>query len=97
MTTTREQREALGEQVQRFRWATLMWCLQAVAAVNPGGKLAQMTVQYRRLPDELHYRLGAALNSLTAGLPPLEELTTPQELPPSVADRYLALKAAGRL
>ena len=56
-------------------------CLQAVAAVNPGGKLAQMTVQYRRPSDELHYRLGRVLNSLEAGLPALEELTTPQELP----------------
>jgi len=81
VTTTREQREALGEQIQRFRWATLMWCLQVVAAANPGGKLAQMTVQYRRPPDELHYRLGGALNALTAGLPALEELTTPQEFP----------------
>jgi hypothetical protein len=81
VTTTREQREALGEQIQRFRWATLMWCLQAVAATNPGGKLAQMTVQSRRPSDELHYRLGRALNALKAGLPALEELTTPQEFP----------------
>jgi hypothetical protein len=81
VTTTREQREALGEQIQRFRWATLMWCLQAVAAANPGGKLAQMTLQSRRPPDELHYRLAEALDALKAGLPPLEELTTPQEFP----------------
>lgn len=81
VTTTREQREALGEQIQRFRWATLMWCLQAVAAANPGGKLAQMTVRYRRPPDELHYRLAEALDALKSGLPALEELTTPQEFP----------------
>jgi hypothetical protein len=81
VTTTREQRGALGEQIQRFRWATLMWCLQAVAAANPGGKLAPMTERYRRPPDELHYRLAEALDALKAGLPPLEELTTPQEFP----------------
>lgn len=81
VTTTREQREALGEQIQRFRWAILMWCLQAVAAANPGGKLAQMTVRYRRPPDELHYRLAECLDVLKAGLPALEELTTPQEFP----------------
>ena len=81
VTTTREQREALGEQIQRFRWATLMWCRQAVDAANPGGKLAQMMVQYRRPSDELHYRLGRALNALEAGLPALEALTTSQEFP----------------
>jgi hypothetical protein len=81
VTTTLEQRKALGEQIQRFRWATLMWCLQAVAAADPGGKLTQMTVRYRRPADELHYRLAEALDALKAGLPPLEELTTPQEFP----------------
>jgi hypothetical protein len=81
VTTTREQREALGEQMQRFRWATLMWCLQAVAAANPSGKLAQTALRSRRPADELHYRLAEALDALKAGLPPVEELTTPQEFP----------------
>jgi hypothetical protein len=79
VTTARGQREALGAQIQRFRWATLMWCLQAVAAANPSVKLTQMTLQYRRPADELHYRLTEALDALEAGLPPLKELTTPQE------------------
>ena len=34
-STTVEQREVLGEHIQRYRYATLVWCLHAAVAANP--------------------------------------------------------------
>ena len=34
-STTAEQRELLGEQIQRYRYAAQVWCLHAVVATNP--------------------------------------------------------------
>lgn len=80
-TTTIEQRELLGEQLQRYRYATLMWCLQAVSAANPQISLYRTTERSRGPAEELCYRLTRSLMTLDAGLPPLNELTTVQKFP----------------
>ena len=54
-TTTPEQREQLGEQIQRFRHAILAWCLHAVAAANPRAGLE--STSSRGPAEELKFRL----------------------------------------
>jgi len=80
-TTTPEQRELLGEQIQRYRYAALAWCLHAVAAANPRINLEGTTARSRGPAEELRYRLKQSMNFSNAGLPPLNELSTQQEFP----------------
>ena len=56
-STTAEQRELLGEQIQRYRYATLAWCLHAVVAANPRINLEGTTERSRGPAEELRYRL----------------------------------------
>jgi hypothetical protein len=74
-----EQRELLGEQIQLYRYATLAWCLHAVVAANPRINLGRTTERSRGPAEELRYRLTRSIKASNAGLPPLNELTTPQE------------------
>jgi hypothetical protein len=80
-TTTPEQRELLGEQIQRYRYAALAWCLHAVAAANPRINLEGTTARSRGPAEELRYRLKQSINFSNAGLPPLNELSTQREFP----------------
>ena len=77
-STTVEQRALLGEQIQRYRYATLAWCLHAVVAANPRLNLERTTERSRGPAEELRYRLARSIKASNAGLPPLHELTTPQ-------------------
>jgi hypothetical protein len=80
-TTTPEQRELLGEQIQRYRYAALAWCLHAAAAANPRINLEGTSARSRGPAEELRYRLRQSINFSNAGLPPLNELSTRQEFP----------------
>lgn len=92
-TTTVEERDELGQQIARYRHGVLVWCLQAVRATNPRINLEGTSGRGRGLAQELHYRLSAAIEASSAGLPSLEELSTPQEL--SMVESWrLAARAA---
>ncbi|GAB3662649.1 hypothetical protein GCM10027596_24580 [Nocardioides korecus] len=92
-STTAEQRELLGEQIQRYRYAALTWSLHAVVAANPGMNLERPAERSRGPAGELRYRLAQSIKASHAGLPPLPELTTPQEFPMVESWRQVA-KAA---
>lgn len=77
--TTAEQRELLGQQIQRYRYAALAWCLQAVVAANPRSNLERTTERTRDPVEQLRHRLKRSINASNAGMPPLDELTSPQE------------------
>lgn len=77
-STSPEEREVLGNQIGRYRHAVLVWSLQAVRAANPHTNLGEATRRSQGPAGELHYRLTAAVEASTAGLPSLEELTTAQ-------------------
>lgn len=76
-TTTPEQREQLGEQIQRFRYATLAWCLHAVAAADPRAGLERTSS--RGPAEELRFRLTRSIKMSNAGMPTLDELSKPQD------------------
>jgi hypothetical protein len=76
VTTTPEQREVLGERIQRFRYTALAWCLHAVAAANPRAGLE--TTSSRGPAEELWVRLTRSINMSDAGMPSLDELAKPQ-------------------
>jgi hypothetical protein len=78
-TTTVDQREKLGQQVARYRHAVLVWCLQALRAANPRINLEGAFGRTRGPAGDLRYRLTAAVEASSEGLPLLDELTTPQE------------------
>jgi hypothetical protein len=93
-STTPEQRQALGEQISRYRHAVLVWCLQAVRAANPRINLEHSTGRSRGPAEQLRDRLTRAVDASTAGHPPLVELTTEQEFPMVESWRHAARAAA---
>lgn len=76
-TTTPEEREQLGRQIQRFRYATLAWCLHAVAAADPRAGLERTSS--RGPAEELHFRLTCSIHMSNAGMPSLDELSKPHD------------------
>jgi hypothetical protein len=80
-STTLEQRELLGEQIQRFRHATLGWCLHAVMAASPLVTMEGATKRVRGPAGELYDRLGRSIRLSSAGLPALDELSKTQDFP----------------
>jgi hypothetical protein len=80
-STTAEQRELLGKQIQRYRYATLAWCLNGVVAADPRITPYRAREWSRGPAGELRHRLTRSVEASNAGLPPLNELTTPQEFP----------------
>lgn len=93
-TTTVEEREELGQQIARYRNAVLAWCQQAVRAANPRINLEGTSGRTRGPAEELRYRLTAAVDASSAGLPPLDELATPQDFPMVESWRRAARAAA---
>lgn len=91
VTTTPEQREVLGEQIQRFRYAALAWCLHAVAAANPRAGLE--TTSSHGPAEELRFRLTRSINMSNAGMPSLDELSKPQDFAMVESWRQLARAA----
>jgi hypothetical protein len=77
-TTTVEERAALGALIARYRHAVLVYCRISVTAVNPNTPLDGTSVHTRGPAEELGYRLDRAVEGSTAGLPTMDELTTPQ-------------------
>lgn len=92
-STTAAERKALGEQIGRYRHTVLVWCLQAVRATNPHITL-EGTIGRRGPAAELGYRLTAAVEGSTAGLPALIELTTKPEFAMVESWRQAARAAA---
>lgn len=92
-STTADQRELLGEQIQRYRYATLAWCLHAVVAENPRINLERTTERSRGPAEELRYRITRSVNASNAGLPALNELTRRQEFPMVESWRQVARAA----
>jgi len=92
-STTSEQRELLGQEIQRYRYAALAWCLHAVVTANPHINLERTTERSRGPAEELRYRLTRSINASHAGLPSMNELTVPQEFPMVESWRQVA-KAA---
>ena len=92
-TTMLEQRERMGELMQRYRHAALAWCLHAVVAANPRVDLKQATARSRGPAGELRYRLTRSIGFSSAGLPRLEELSTSQEFPMVESWRQVARAA----
>ena len=80
-STTTEQRKMIGEQIRRYRESVLTWCLQAARSASPQTSLYGSTGRSRGPAEELRYRLTRALETSTAGRPPLTELTTEHEFP----------------
>jgi hypothetical protein len=56
----------------------LVNCRISVTAVNPNTPLDGTSVRTRGQAEELRYRLARAVEGSTAGLPTMDELTTPQ-------------------
>jgi hypothetical protein len=82
VSTTPEQRELMGERIQRYRYATLAWCLHAVvAAANPGVNVELTAKRSRGPSEELRHRLTQSIRMSHAGLPLMNELTTHEEFP----------------
>jgi len=90
-TTTPEQREQLGERIQRYRYATLAWCLHAVAAADPRAGLEGTSS--RGPAEELRFRLMRSINMSNAGMPSLDELSKPQDFAMVESWRQLARAA----
>jgi hypothetical protein len=76
-TTTPEQREEFGQLIQRYRYAALAWCLHAVVAADPRPGLE--STSSRGPAEELRFRLTRSINMSNAGMPPLDELSKPQD------------------
>jgi hypothetical protein len=79
-TTTVEERAALGALIARYRHAVLVYCRISATAVNPNTPLDRTSVRTRGPAEELRYQLDRAVEGSTAGLPTMDELTTPQNL-----------------
>ena len=77
VTTTPEQREELGQQIQRYRYAALAWCLHAVVAADPRPGLEGTSS--RGPEEELRFRLTRSVNMSNARMPSLDDLSTPQD------------------
>jgi len=77
-TTTAEERATLGALIARYRHAVLVYCRISVTAVNPNTPLEATSVRTRGPAEELRYRLDRAVEGSSAGLPTMDELTTPQ-------------------
>ena len=93
-TTTVEERQALGELIGRYRQMVLVWCLHAIRAANPHINPEGTTGRSRGPAGELRYRLVAAIDASPAGLPTLEDLTTPQDFQMVETWRHAARAAA---
>lgn len=93
-TTTPEQRELMGQQIQRYRDATLAWCRDAMVAAKPQLDPPLRTKQARGPVEELRHRITRTIQASDAGLPSLKELSTPQEFPIVESWRQVAKAAA---
>jgi len=75
--TTPDQREELGQLIQRYRYAALAWCLHAVLAADPRPDLEGTSS--RGPAEELRFRLTRSVNMSNAGMLSLDELSKPQD------------------
>lgn len=90
VTTSRAEREEIGNQIRRYRQSVLVWCQQASRAVAPyaSSNLSPAPPTPFRLPPTQHGGLASlrlaldhAVDTSSAPLPGLDELVASQELP----------------
>ena len=103
ITTSDAERKQIGEQIRRYRQSALVWCWQATRAVAPraASNLTRIEPSPFRLPAIHHGGLAAlnqalkhAIDSSSARLPGLDELSTPHRLPLVEHWRQVARAAA---
>ena len=92
VTTTAEQREELGQLIQRYRHAALAWCRHAVVAADLRPGLGSSPS--RGSAEELRFRLTRSLNTSKVGMPSLDELSKPQDFAMVETWRQVARAAA---
>ena len=92
VTTTPEQREELGQLIQRYRHAALLWCRHAVVAADL--RVGLESSPSRGPAEELRFRLTGSLNMSSAGMPSLDELSKPQDFAMVETWRQVARAAA---
>ena len=90
VTTTAEQREVIGQLIQRYRYGVLTWCQQALTVADPRMHGSEASV----FELDLRARLDASRRASTARLPTLADLTVPQEFALVDAWRRAAQAAA---
>lgn len=90
VTTSRAERQEIGEQIRRYRQSVLVWCQEASRAVAPyaSSNLSRAAPSPFRLPPTQHGGLASLLHSLdqavatsSAPLPRLSELVSAHDLP----------------
>lgn len=69
--------ERMGQIIQRYRLATLTWCLQAVTAATPKTDLSGTTGRSRTPVEDLRYRLDEAVTAVGHREPMSDLLTSP--------------------
>lgn len=94
VTTTIEERHALGVQVRRYRQGILTWTLEAVHAATPPNPLDYISPHPKQPIDRFARELAHAITAAGAGLPTLDELTTHQTFPTVETWRQAARAAA---
>ena len=93
VSTTAEEREAIGRLIQRYRFGVLTWCREALtaaglgSAAHGGGRSVSPDAELRR-------RLLGTTSASAATLPTMADLTTAQHFPLVEAWRLAARAAA---
>lgn len=93
-TTTVEERAALGERIQRYRHAALIWCSTMLAATDPQTSLGVLDEPAWRPIGELRHRLDRTIGLAQVSLPSLGDLTGPQDFAILEGWRQIAKAAA---
>lgn len=96
---TLEQRKTYGTQIRRYRQGVLVWCHQATVAADPYLGANEFFDHHNRRKvdgpyDHLRKSLERAIDTSTAPLPPLEELSRPHEMELVESWRQIAATAA---
>lgn len=76
-TSTVDEREAMGQQIRRYRRSVLVWCRQAVTATTRDALAGGVRDHDRDVAEEFRHRLRATLAATRDRLPTLDEIADP--------------------
>lgn len=76
-TSTVAERDAMGQQIRRYRRSVLVWCRQAVTATTRDTLAVGIRDHDRDVAEEFRHRLRATLEASRDGLPSLDEIAEP--------------------
>lgn len=76
-TSTVAERDAMGQQIRRYRRSVMVWCRQAVSATTRDTLAVGIRDHDRDVAEEFRHRLGATLEASGDGLPTLDEIADP--------------------